>query len=108
LTRDVIQELDFIASKIVEAGGELPASATLGLSAWKGLLVDLQSRSSGGPSTGGYVSIGVHLSTGHIEIKPSPKVPSDFVGIGRMTKNDIIIEDILLDDETYSDLDSDI
>ena len=102
----IIEDLDFIANKIVEAGGELPAFASVGLDAWKELNDDLLRWSMNSPTNNEYITINAYLSTGNITIKPSHKLPLDFVGIGRITKNDIIIEDILLDDEAYSDLDS--
>jgi hypothetical protein len=103
----ILEDLDFIASRIVETGGELPVFASVGLGAWKELNSELLSRWGGqSSSANGFVTINAYLSTGSITIRPDHKLPLDFVGIGRITKNDIIIEDILLDDETYSDLDS--
>ena len=101
----IIEELDRIASKYVEMDIELPPKALLGVDKMKELQKEFYNKyqNSHGDNIGSVRVWQVYLSCGQITIEVSSKVSPDHISIGRMTMNDIIIEDILLDDEEFAD-----
>jgi len=95
----VIEELEKIADRMVESGFEIfPDNAILSLYKYKQLISELNS-----DHPEGLVVSRVYLRHCILNITVNTGLPSDHLSIGRMTLNDIIIEDILLDDETYQD-----
>lgn len=99
----VIEELEAITNRMVESDCEMSDYAVLGLDKYKQLAHESLSvyDSNSFPNT---TITTVHLPYCILHIKINPQLPSDHLSVGRMTLNDIIIEDILLDDETYQDL----
>lgn len=102
-----IDDINTIANKFAELGLEVPDSVFVGVNTYRKILEQLYS--SRMDYTHAAEGIPTQIQVYHIHgiatIKTDPNLHPDHLSLGRMTLNDIIIEDILLDDEIYIDVD---
>lgn len=100
----IVDELNQIANRFAELGLEVPETAIVGEKIWHEILFEISQHR--GPMDNSDVPKCVsfmHLH-GYCTIKPNSEVHPNHISIGRMTLTDIIVEDILLDDEVFTDI----
>lgn len=95
----VVEELNQIALRMVEEGIELPSFAVLSYKKMRDLLIESAHFTLYNSNNVARVDKinRVCISSGVLDIVVNEDLPDHHVSVGRMTINDIIIEDILLD-----------
>lgn len=105
----VMEEVDKIIARIIESDMEVSDFIILGVTKMQELQYEFLNkyRSYGsGAGIGGMQIYQYNTSIGMLTIRVDPNLPVDHVSVGRITLNDFIIEDILLDDEDYNNIDN--
>ena len=102
----VVDEISEIANKWAELGMEIPGPALLGVDKMRQLMEEMRSNLNHRPGMDEHFAtrtiFQIYTAQGPVAINVSSKISPNHCSIGRMTLNDIIIEDILLDDEEFT------
>ncbi len=94
----VLCEVDRIAYKIIESGGETSDFVILSTNKYRQMLGehDIERGLSYNSSITGYQKMSLVTVTGHYKVLVKSDVPADHISIGRITLMDFYIEDVLL------------
>jgi hypothetical protein len=105
----VMDEVNAIVDRIMKSGMEMSDFIILGTTKMQEIQYEFLSKYrhyGSGAGIGGMQIYQYHTAIGMLTIKVNPDLPADHVSVGRITLNDFIIEDILLDDEDYNNIDN--
>lgn len=101
-----MDEICEIANRWAEMGIEVPPTALLGTQRMDQLIQEYHGLHNLSDNLMGSTIYTVWTSQGLITVSTNSEVSPDHLSIGRMTLHDIIIEDILLDDEDFFNIDN--
>lgn len=105
----VMEEVDKIIARIIESDMEVSDFIILGVNKMQELQYEFLNKYrnyGSGAGIGGMQIYQYHTAIGMLTIRVDPNLPLDHISVGRITLNDFIIEDILLDDEDYNNIDN--
>ena len=105
----VMDEVNAIVERIIKSGMEVSDFVILGINKMQELQYEFLNKYrhyGSGAGIGGMQIYQYHTAIGMLTIRVDPNLPVDHVSVGRITLNDFIIEDILLDDEDYTNIDN--
>jgi len=93
---------------MVESGIEIPDSVLMGIGKYNRMNEETQRNHlyMGSYQPRGFAPYYIWTIEGKLSIELNPEKPYDHLSIGTITLNDFIIEDILLDDEDYNNIDN--
>lgn len=103
-----IEEIDQIIDRIIGSDMEVSDFVIVGIAKMQELQYEFLNRYRhyGNGHIGGMQIFQIFTKLGMLTIRVNPDLPPDHLSVGRITLNDFIIEDILLDDKDYSSIDS--